>query len=144
MNTPRLITLLLLPLLIGCGDNFNGGLRLKEAPQAHHTQLVPVPAPPGAPQFITVPVRTQPSTLNPQPSTLPARGVLWTWDYTFTPPELTHFRFYGLEPLGSAWRLLGTNSRPEWVQWFSNGPLALVACVAVDRDMAKDSSGRLK
>ena len=130
--------------LAGCsGDNFNGGLRLKEAPQnygtnAPRTRLIPAPNPAGQ-QFITVKESGGAASMAPQPN-----GVRWTWQHTNAGPEYVTFRFYGRTNITATATLLGTNSIPVWEQWFSNGPMMFLHCVAVDRDQVFASDGKPK
>lgn len=74
----------------------------------------------------------------------PSKGVRWTWRYTFAPPQFSSFRFYGRSKVDGARTLLGTNSAPVWTQYFTNGPVQLIDCVAIDADMRYDSRGAIK
>lgn len=74
----------------------------------------------------------------------PAKGMRWTWPYTFSPPQFSSFRFYGRSKVDGPRVLLGTNSVPVWIQQFTNGPVQLIDCVAIDADMRYDSRGAIK
>jgi hypothetical protein len=133
---------MLLPLLwvlAGCtGDSFNGGF--KEQPQNYGpAEVRPAGLVLPARSAVVAPTNRVRCTTN---CPVASKMVAWVWSYSFTPPEFTSFRFYGRATLNSPWALLGTNSRPEWTQWFSNAPAQFIICAAVDRDMSFDSTGR--
>lgn len=73
-----------------------------------------------------------------------AIGTRWVWAYTFSPPQFATFRFYGRPSLDAPWVLIGANSAPVWNQYFTNGPVQYITCVAVDADMRFISNGQLK
>lgn len=80
---------------------------------------------------------------NPCPTN--AIGTLITWDAGIGPGyPYRWFEFYEVTGFGSSRKWLGSNNAPQWPLWFSNGAIRIVICVAVDRDMVRDSSGKLK
>lgn len=73
-----------------------------------------------------------------------AKGTRWAWAYTFGPPQKTSFRFYGRAKMNDPETLLGTNSVPVWDQYFTNGRMQVITCVAEDFDMRLLSNGKPK
>lgn len=148
--------LVLIVFMAGCaGDYMNAApFQTNAVGRVCEAEIDPTPPPPkvealtrgmsnrlGIPERATLARPRCDAATNPCP--VPAKGWLVQWTHYGPGYPYRWFEFYETTN-GVRGRKIGSNSIPEWRLMKTSESMQFVQCVAVDKDMPKDSSGRMK